>query len=75
MIKAAGHPEPMTISGRLRQRLSELEVAVVSIRPDGTSELISPHRWEHVTGAEARPTGREEKRLRVVKFGRVCLLS
>jgi len=36
-----------TISGRLRQRLSELGVPVVAIQPDGKAELIGPRRWEH----------------------------
>ena len=47
MIQATGHPESKAFSGRLRQRLSELGVAVVCIGPDGSGELIGPHRWEH----------------------------
>jgi HD-GYP domain-containing protein (c-di-GMP phosphodiesterase class II) len=47
MIQATGHPESKAFSGRLRQRLSELGVAVVAISPDGSGELIGPRRWEH----------------------------
>lgn len=47
MIQTARHPESKAFSGRLRQRLSELGVAVVCIGPNGSGELIGPHRWEH----------------------------
>lgn len=47
MIQAIEHPESKAFSGRLRQRLTELGVAVVSIRSDGVAELIGPRRWEH----------------------------
>ena len=47
MIQVTGQNESKAFSGRLRQRLSELGIAVVSIGPDGTGELIGPRRWEH----------------------------
>lgn len=47
MIQAIEQTESRAFSGRLRQRLVELGVAVVSIRPDGVAELIGQRRWEH----------------------------
>jgi HD-GYP domain-containing protein (c-di-GMP phosphodiesterase class II) len=39
--------DPLAFSGRLRQRLTDLGAAVVSIGLDGVCELIGSHRWEH----------------------------
>ena len=47
MIQAIEQTESRAFSGRLRQRLAELGVAVVSIRPDGAAELLGQRRWEH----------------------------
>jgi HD-GYP domain-containing protein (c-di-GMP phosphodiesterase class II) len=47
VIQAIEQSESRAFSGRLRQRLAELGVAVVSVGPDGIAELIGPHRWEH----------------------------
>lgn len=47
MTKFIGHPEPSASSGRLRQRLTELGAAVLSINPSGACELVGAHRWEH----------------------------
>lgn len=55
MIQAIEQNESRVFSGRLRQRLAELGVAVVSVRPDGAAELIGPHRWEHDLIAGSAP--------------------
>ncbi len=47
MTQITGQSDPSAFSGRLRQRLTELGAAVVSIYPDGACELLGPHRWEH----------------------------
>ncbi len=47
MTQIIGHPEHTAFSGRLRQRLNELGAAVLSIKPDGTCDLLGDHRWEH----------------------------
>ncbi len=47
MIQAIEKNDSRAFSGRLRQRLSELGVAVVSVGPHGVAELIGPRRWEH----------------------------
>ncbi len=47
MTIAAGQLDSSTISGRLRQRLSELGVVVVLLKPSGECELIGPRRREH----------------------------
>ncbi|GAB4192728.1 MAG: hypothetical protein Kow00105_06780 [Phycisphaeraceae bacterium] len=47
MIQAFEQGGGRAFSGRLRQRLAELGVAVVSVQSDGSVELIGPRRWEH----------------------------
>jgi len=47
VTQVIGQPDPSAFSGRLRQRLTELGAAVVSIGPDGARGLLGPHRWEH----------------------------
>lgn len=47
MTHTTVHPEPMTFSGRLRQRLSDMGVPVVAFGPDGALELIGPYQQEH----------------------------
>lgn len=47
MIQAVKQTDSRAFSGRLRQRLAELGVAVVSVSARGVVELIGPSRWEH----------------------------
>lgn len=47
MIQVNSHLDTSAVSGRLRQRLDELGVTLVSLCVDGGARILGPGRWEH----------------------------